>query len=65
MLCFYHGDSFGCSEFGEAVKGIDTDMEFGDLPVEFAGHEALTEELDAVHLGLDAGSPVVTGQPLP
>ena len=62
MLCFHHGDSFGCSEFGEAVEGVDADMEIGDLRVEFTGHKALAEKLDTVHLGFNAGSPVVSGQ---
>ncbi len=64
-LGFQHGDSFGRTEHGEAVEGVDADVEFGDLPVEFTCHEALVEEFDAVHFGFDAGSSVVSGQAFP
>ena len=40
-------------------------MEFGDLTVEVAGGEPLTEQLHAVHLGLDAAASVVAGPPAP
>ena len=40
-------------------------MQLGDLSVEFAGHDALTELFDAVHLGLCKGSPVVVAPPFP
>jgi hypothetical protein len=40
----------------EAVQHGDPDMELCDLPVEVARHEALTEELDAVHLRLRAAA---------
>ena len=53
--CFLHSDSFGCSKFGKAVEGVDTDVEFGDLSVEFAGHEALAEELRVLGDQVESG----------
>lgn len=38
----------------------DEDLELGDLALEVARHEGLAEQLDAVHLGLDAAPAVVT-----
>ena len=49
----------GDAEFGEAVQDGDADLEFGGLTVEVAGGELMTEELQAVHLGLDAASAMV------
>ena len=37
----------------------DTDLELGDLTVEVACGQALTQQLDAVHLGLCAASAVI------
>jgi hypothetical protein len=40
---------------GEAVQDRDPDVEFGNLPVEVARHEALTEELDG-HCQIDVAA---------
>lgn len=37
----------------EAVEQSDTDMQLDHLTLEAAGHHALTEPLEAMHLGLD------------
>ncbi|SDX93263.1 hypothetical protein SAMN05444006_1471, partial [Allgaiera indica] len=37
----------------------DADLEFGGLAVGVSGHDPLTEELQAVHLRLDAASDMV------
>lgn len=49
----------GGSECGEAVQDGDTHLELRDLTVEVACGEALTEQLDTVHLGLCAASAVI------
>ncbi len=43
----------------------DADLDFGGLPVRVSCHYPFAEELEAVHLGLDATSGVVAGPFLP
>ena len=49
------------AEHGVAVQDGSADLEFGDLTVEVACHEALPERFHAMHLRLDAASAVVAG----
>ena len=44
-----------------AVQDRDPDLELSDLSVEVSGHEALTEEFDAVHLRFCAAAAVILG----
>lgn len=60
-----HGLDDGCAEGGEAVQDGEPDVELGDLPVEVPRREALTEQLDAMHLRLGAASAVVAAPSSP
>jgi len=55
----------GYAKSGVAVQDGDTDLDFCDLPVEVSRHQGLAEKLDAVHLGLDTASAVVSAPPSP
>jgi hypothetical protein len=57
MLC--EADGHWCSYFGEAIEDCSTDFELGNLTIEGAGDNALTEELEAVHFGLDQTAAMV------
>ena len=61
------GDSLdlGPTEGREAVHDCDAGLDFGNLAVGVSGHDPLTEELQAVHLGLDPTSDMVAGPLLP
>lgn len=52
-----------CSGCREAIKDCSTDFELGDLTIKGARGEAVTDELEAVHLGLDQ-TPLVVVAPL-
>ena len=54
-----HALSLWRSEGREAVQDCRPDLQFGDLPVKVARHDALTEQLEAPHLGLDQASSVI------
>ena len=47
------------TEGGVTVEHGGADLEFGDLTIEVACHEALPQQLYAVHLRLGAASAVV------
>ncbi len=49
----------GDSERGVSVESGDADLDFGDLSVEVASHEALAKQLEAVHFRLDATSAMI------
>ena len=51
-----HSRCDGYAEGGEAVQNGDADLELGDLTVEVPGGQALTQQLDAVHLCFCAAS---------
>ena len=51
----------GDAESGVAVEHGDADLELGDLAIEIARHEALTQQFHAMHLRLDAAPAVVSG----
>src|SRR5690606_29238412 len=55
-----HSFRDGYSERGVAVQDGDADLEFGDLSVEVPCHEPLAQQLDTMHLCLDAASAVVS-----
>ncbi len=55
----------GDSERGVAVPYGNTDLELRDLAVEVPRHQALTQQFDAVHLGLCATSAVVSAPSSP
>ena len=55
----------GRSECGEAVQDGDASRELRDLTVDVACIDALTEPLDAVHLGFGPASAVVSAPSLP
>lgn len=57
------GNSFGYAQCSEAVEDGCTDLDLSDLAIEVAGHHALTNQFDAVHLRLDA-APAVVSAPL-
>lgn len=44
---------------GVAVENGDTDLDFGDLPVEGPRHEALSHDFSKMHLARDAASALV------
>ena len=43
-----------------AIEHGDTNLDLGDLPVEVPCHERLAHQFEAVHLGFDAASSVVS-----
>jgi len=47
------------AERGVAIEDGHADLEFGDLAVEVPRHEALPQQLHAVHLRFDAASAVI------
>lgn len=47
------------SECCESVNDSNTDMNFGDLALEIACRQTLAQQFDAVHLCLDAASPMI------
>jgi hypothetical protein len=49
----------GRTEGGEAVQDRCPDLKLYDLSVEVARHDALSQELEAAHLGLSQTSSVV------
>lgn len=57
--------SFGNSERGEAVEDGRTDLQICDLPIKVAGHDALSQQLGAVHFGLDAATLVIVAPASP
>lgn len=61
------GDSLGLgpAEGPEAVHDGDAGLDFGVLAIRVSGHDPLTEELQAVHLGLDPTSDMVAGPLFP
>jgi hypothetical protein len=48
-----------------AIEHGDTDLDLGDLPVEVPCHERLAHQFEAVHLGFDAASSVVSAPASP
>ena len=40
-------------------------MQFGDLSIEVAGHDTLTQQFEAVHFGLDAASQMIAAPAFP
>ena len=54
-----------CAKLGEGVQDDGSCSDLGSLPVEVDSHEALAQELDAVHLGLDQETAVILAPPLP
>jgi hypothetical protein len=63
VLCDALG--LGCAEAGKAVEEGGADVEIGGLTLEGAGHEALAQELEASHLGLNATSTVASAPGAP
>lgn len=57
-----HGLCEGYAKGSVAVEDGDADLDFGDLPVEVAGHDALPQKLHTMRLGLDA-APVAISAP--
>lgn len=55
-----HGFRNGDAKRGVAVQDGSADMEFSNLTVEVACHEALPQQLHAMHLRLGAASAVVS-----
>ena len=53
------------SEGREAVEDRGSDLEFCDLPFEVARHDALAQQFEAVHFGLDQTSSVIAAPVAP
>jgi len=53
------------SYFGKAIEDCSTDFELGDLTIEGTGHDALAQELKAVHFGLDETATMIAAPLLP
>lgn len=60
-----HADDVGGAERVEAIDKGDPDVDFGGLAIWIPRGDALTEGLQASHLGLDSATGVVSGPPLP
>ena len=60
-----HADDLGGAECVEAIYKGDPDVDFGSLAIGIPRIDALTEGLQASHLGLHAAAGVVSGPPLP
>jgi len=63
LLC--DADGVRRADLGEAIEDCSTDFELGFLTLEGACVEALAEQLEAVHLGLDQAAAVVAAPLLP
>lgn len=63
LLC--DADGIGRSDFREAIEDCSTDFELGYLAIKGTRDEALTEQFEAVHLGLDQTALVITTPLLP
>ena len=48
-----------------AIENGNTDLDLGDLPVEVPCHERLAHQFQAVHLGFDAASSVISAPASP
>ena len=55
----------GRSKGGEAVQDGRPDLKLGHLSVEVARHDALSQEFEAAHLGLDQASSVIASPAFP
>lgn len=53
------------AESGVAAKHSDADLDLCDLPIEVFRHEALAQQLHAMHLGLDAATAVISAPSSP
>ena len=58
-------DDLGGAERVEAIDKSDPDVDFGGLAIGIPRGDALTEGLQASHLGFHAAAGVVSGPPLP
>ena len=55
-----YGFRDGCAERGKSVLDSDVELQFGDLTVEFQGHEPLVQQFYIMYSHLDANSAVVS-----
>ena len=60
-----YADDLGGAERVEAIDKCDPDVDFGSLPIRIPCGDALTEVVQASHLGLHAAAGVVSDPPLP
>ena len=63
VLCDADGDRR--SYFGEAIQDCSTDFGLGNLTIEGAGDNALAQEFEAVHFGLDQTATMIAAPLLP
>ena len=63
MLC--DADGYRCSYFRKAIEDCSTDFELGNLTVEGAGDNALAQEFEAVHFGLDQTATMIAAPLFP
>ena len=65
MILLRDADGVGCADLREAIEDCSTDFEFGYLTIESARHDALTEQLEAVHFRFDEAAAMIAAPLLP
>ena len=65
MVLLCDADGIGCADLREAIEDCSADFEFGYLTIEGTRHDALTEQLEAVHFRFDETAAMVAAPLLP